>query len=593
MTVEIVIVLSVIVIAVILFATEKLPIDLVALSAMAFLMVTGIITPEEGISGFSNTATITVGAMFVISAALFRTGLVNMAGMKITELFKYNFWIGITVTMIAAGIFSAFINNTPVVAIFIPIMLSVSMSLKISSSKLLMPLSFASMFGGVCTLIGTSTNILVSSISEKYTGISFSMFEFAPLGLVFFTAGIFYMLFFGIKKIPDRRGDNENLLDSFGMGEYITEIILNKDSISVGKQIQDSPIVKDLDISILKIRREGKEPFIPRANSVLNEGDILIVRCDFDKIKRIQEREGIEIKPIKKHSDQNLEDEETALIEAIISPTSFLIGRSLKSTQFRSRYGGIAIAIRHSGKIIRENLGSRRLRAGDALLIELNKNNLQQFRESNDFVFINELITPVFKKKKIIPSVLIIASFISLAALDIIPILTGAIIGCILLVLIGTISLVETYRSIEWNVIFLLAGALALGTALEKTGAALYLSNLLIDSFGSLGPVALVIVFYLLTTLLTESMSNNATAVLLAPIAITTAESLGISAKPLLMAVTFAASASFITPVGYQTNTMIYGAGQYKFIDFVKVGGPLNLIFLILAAIFIPIFFPF
>jgi di/tricarboxylate transporter len=593
MTIEIAIVLFIILIVVILFATEKLPIDLVALSAMGTLMLTGIITPDDAISGFSNTATITVGAMFILSAALYRTGLVNMAGYKITELFKYNFWLGILVTMIAAGIFSAFINNTPIVAIFIPIMLSVSSGLKISSSKLLMPLSFAAMFGGVCTLIGTSTNILVSSISEKYQGVGFGMFEFAPLGLVFFAAGILYMMFIGIKLIPERRDEEKNLMESFGMGEYITEIILTKDSISIGKQIQDSPLLKDLDISILKIRREGKEPFIPRANSILKKGDILTVRCNFEKITKLQEREGIEIKPIQKLSDKNLEDEEITLIEAIISPASSLIGRSLKSTQFRSKYGGIAIAIRHSGKIIRDNLGSRRLRAGDALLVELSRSNLNRFRESNDFIFINEIFMPVFKKKKILPSVIIIAAVVALAAMNILPIVAGAIIGCILLVLIGTISLEESYRSIEWNVIFLLAGALALGTALEKTGAALYLSTLLIDSVGSMGPVALIVAFYLLTTLLTESMSNNATAVLLAPIAITTAESLGISAKPLLMAVTFAASASFITPVGYQTNTMIYGAGQYKFIDFVKVGGPLNLIFLILAAIFIPIFFPF
>ena len=592
MTLEIAIVLIIVLVAVILFATEKLSIDLVALMVMAVLILTGIVTPMEGISGFSNVATVTVGAMFIISAALYKTGVVKYVGNFVLRMFKINFWLAIAVTMLAVGTLSMFINNTPIVAIFLPIMLGVSGKVKVNASKLLIPLSFASMFGGVCTLIGTSTNILVSSISEQYGLEPFSMFEFAPLGLIFFAVGLIYMLLFGIRLIPERRIKGD-LTQTFGMGEYLTEIILQPDAKSVGLELAKSPLVKELDIAILEVIREGEAGFIPNAGTVLKANDLLRVRCNVKKIGKLQERAGIVIKPEAYLEDKDFEKEDIILIEGIISPNSYLEGRTLRQVQFRNIYSGIAIAIRHSGRMLHENLADTKLKAGDALLIEVNKDQLYRFKESRDFVFVNEVMLPTFRKNKIIPALVIVAGVVAIAAAGILPIVASSIIGCILLVLIGSISLEEAYKSIEWKVIFLLAGALTLGVALEKTGAALYISNIVLSSFGSWGPMALVAIFYLLTTLLTETMSNNATAVLLAPIAITTAESLGISSRPLLIAVTFAASSSFLTPVGYQTNTLIYSAGRYKYTDFLRVGTPLNILFLIIATILIPILFPF
>jgi di/tricarboxylate transporter len=592
MTLEIAIVLIVVIAAVILFATEKLSIDLVALMVMAVLILTGIVTPGEGISGFSNVATITVGAMFIISGALYKTGVVKYVGNLVIRIFKLNFWFAILLTMIIIGVLSMFINNTPVVAIFLPIMLGVSEKVKINASKLLIPLSFASMFGGVCTLIGTSTNILVSSISEQYGLEPFSMFEFAPLGLIFFAVGLIYMLIFGIRLIPDRRIKGD-LTQTFGMGEYLTEIVLLPEAKSVGIELAKSPLVKDLDVTILEIKRGSEDSFIPNAGTILRANDLLRVRCNIKKIKKLQERSGIVIKPEVYLKDEDIETEKIVLIEAIISPNSYLEGRSLRQVQFRNLYSGIAIAIRHSGRVVRENLANTKLRAGDALLIEVNRDQLFRFKESTDFVFINEIMYPTFRKNKIIPALFIVTGVVTTASLGILPIVASSIIGCVLLILIGCISLEEAYKSVEWKVIFLLAGTLTLGVALEKTGAALYISNIVLSSFGSWGPIALVAVFYLLTTVLTETMSNNATAVLLAPIAITAAESMGISARPLLVAVTFAASSSFLTPVGYQTNTLIYSAGMYKYTDFLRVGSPLNLIFWILATILIPILFPF
>ncbi|MBX2991230.1 MAG: SLC13 family permease [Bacteroidetes bacterium] len=592
MTVEMIVVLAVVLLAVVLFATERFPVDQVALTIMAILLLSGIITPQEGIAGFSNTATVTVGAMFVLSAGLFRTGVVNYLGALVVRLFKFNLWVALLATMVVVGGLSAFVNNTPIVAIFLPIMLGASRDIGTPASKLLMPLSFASMFGGVCTLIGTSTNILISSIAVRYDQAPFGMFEFSALGLIFFAAGTIYMMVIGIRLIPTRESDTM-LTDKFGLGEYITEVILQPEAKSVGTQLNNCPLVEELGVQVLDVFRDGKRLHVSPASTTLAAGDLLRVVGDVKKIKALQERVGITIKPSMKFTDADLESEDMLLVEAIVAPISNLAGKSLKQSQFRSRFNATVLAIRHRGTLMRENLGDTRLRSGDSLLLEIAKDQIDAFRASNEFVFVSEVGLPKFRRRKVIPALLIVAGVVSGAALGLVDIVAAAIAGSVLLVLFRCITMEEAYRAIDWKVIFLLAGTLSLGLALEKTGAAALLSTQLIALVGDLGPVALVAVFYLLTSLLTETMSNNATAVLLAPIAIGSAQAMGVDARPLLMAVAFAASASFMTPVGYQTNTMIYGVGRYRFADFLKVGAPLNLIFWILATLLIPVFWPF
>jgi len=592
MTTEMIIVFGVIILAIILFATEKLPVDLTAIIVMGVLLITGIITPEEGLSGFSNTATITVGAMFIVSAALRKTGAVNFLGIISSKIFKINFWVGLIATMITVGVVSAFINNTPVVAIFIPILLSTASDNKLSPAKLLMPISFASMFGGVCTLIGTSTNILVSSIAVQHGLTPFTMFEFSSLGLVFFAAGMIYMISIGVNLIPKRDVGNQ-LTEKYDMNNYLTDIILLPDAKSVGKKLIDSPLVKELEIDILEVIRNKHRLLSPLSSITLEANDVLRVRCDIKQIQKLKDRIGIEFKANKNIYDEDFEKEELILTEVIISPNSNLIGQTIKSAKFRNIFKANALALRHKGQLYNLGFSNTKLRAGDAILIEIRKENYDNIKNNPNFVIVSDIEMPKFRKSKIIPALLIVIGIVLTASLEILPIMISAIIGSILLILTKCITLEETYRSIEWNIIFLLCGILSLGVALEKTGAALLLSNQMINIVGNLGPTAVVSAFFLITFLLTGIMSNNATAVLLAPIAISTAATLGLSPKPFLMAVTFAASASFLTPVGYQTNTMIYGVGQYKFSDFIKVGSPLNLIFWILATILIPVFFPF
>lgn len=592
MTIDIIIVLLILIAAVILFATEKIPVDLTAIIVMVTLLLTGIITPSEGISGFSNTATITVGAMFIVSAALHKTGAVNFLGILTTRVFKSNFWFGLVISMIAVGVISAFINNTPVVAVFIPIMLSVAYENKLSPSKLLMPISFASMFGGVCTLIGTSTNILVSSISAQHGLGEFGMFEFTSLGIVYFLTGIIYMTAFGIKLIPERKSEG-GLTDKYKTNDYLTDIILLPEAKSIGKKAIESPLVKELDIQILDVIRNKIRLRRPLSEIILEPYDELRVLCDIKQIEKLKNRLGIKFKSDFKLRDKDFRDEDLEILEVIVAPNSGIIGKTIKTSRFRNVFRSNAIALRHRGQLFNLGFSDMKLSAGDAILIETRKEDVDYIKNNPNFVLTSEIGFAIFNTKKIILALMIVSLIVFTAAFNILPIVVSAIAGCVLLVLTKCISLSDAYNAIDWKIIFLLGGILSLGVAMEKTGAALLLSDSLIKLLGHLGPVAIVAALYLLTSLLTETMSNNATAVLLAPIAIGAAISMGVSPKPFLMAVTFAASSSFMTPVGYQTNTMIYSVGQYRFADFLKVGTPLNFIFWILATILIPILFPF
>jgi di/tricarboxylate transporter len=596
-TVEIIIVLVVLVLAVILFATEKVSVDVVALIIMAILIVTGVLSPEQGVSGFSNSATITVACMFILSAALFKSGAVVGVGNKMAQLFQYNFWIAVFAMMIVVAAISAFINNTPVVAIFIPILAGAAAKSKHSLAKMLMPLSYASMFGGVCTLIGTSTNILVSGIAAENGLEPFSMFEMSRLGIIFFITGVIYMMAIGIHLIP-KRENGADLVQKFGMGDYLTEIILLENAPSVGKSIIDSPLIKLLDIDILEVSRKGTKYFMPSGNLVLEAGDILKVRCDLQKIKTLKEREGIALKSDMKFRDKDIEGDEMVLVEAVIAPNSEFEGKTVKQISFRQKYGATVLAIRHRGEIMREKVVNTVLRSGDTLLIEVSKVKLDFLRQlqlhgRNTFLIVSEVGFPEFKKHKMSLVVFTIISIIVLASLNVIPIMVAALAGSIFLIVTGCISMEEAYKAIDWKVIFLLAGAMSLGVALDVSGAAWLLSGFLISGLGAWGPIAIVSALYLITSLMTETMSNNASAVLLAPIAIAAAVTMEVDPRPLLMAITFAASSSFMTPIGYQTNTMIYGTGNYKFMDFVKVGAPLNIIFWLIATFMIPVFYPF
>ncbi|GIT51126.1 MAG: membrane protein [Gemmatimonadota bacterium] len=578
------------IVAVVLFVTEKFSTDVVAVLVMVVLLVSGILTPAEGFNGFANPATVTVGAMFVISAGLFRAGAVNFLGRGLRRLARRSSTLMVLVMMLGVGSLSSFLNNTATVAIMIPVIMVVAQRVNTSPSKLLMPLAFASLLGGMCTVLGTSTNILASSMAETAGLEPLSMFEFSRLGIIFFAVGVIYMMTIGRKMIPEHRTSGD-LTRSFGLGDYLTELQLSDKSQLVGKSLESAPLLEEFDIEVLQIIR-GKDLLRPTPKTVLREHDLLRVKGDVSTINELKERAEASLGMQIKWQDSDLESKDTKLVEAVVGPSSPLAGRSLVESNPRKNYGVSVLAIRHHGALKHGELQNIKLMSGDTLLIEVPNSRIPYLIQQRVFLVASKAGIPQFDLPKAAKGVAIVVSVITSAALGWLSIASAAAGGALLIVLSKCISMEEAYAAIEWNVLFLLAGMLALSIAMEKTGTSAMLAGGIVDVFGAMGPRALVAAFFGATMLLTSVMSNQATVALLIPVAITTAYSIDANPRTFIFAVMFAASSSFMTPVGYQTNTMIYGPGQYTFNDFLRVGTPLSLIFWVLGTLLIPWFWP-
>ena len=583
MTLEAILVLSILVGAVALFISEKYPIDFVALLVLGALLALGLITPAEGISGFSNPATVTVAAMFILSAGLQKTGATGALGQLMVR-FGRSYFTALVVIMGTITVISAFVNNTAAVAVFIPLVMIVANRRKIAASRLLIPLSYASQFGGVCTLIGTSTNLLVSSISDEAGYGAFSMFEFARMGLILFVGGVLFFLLLGRWLLPERKA--QELAVTYQLGEYITEMRVAENSPLVGKSVLESRLGEDHDVTVLRLLHVTKATWAPLRQPVRG-GDVLLVRGKVGELMRLRDSARLQLNAEFKLQDSSLQTEDLRLVQALVAPASDLIGKNLKELNFRNRYKALVLAIQRRGEPIREKLNSVRFQLGDALLIQAHEEQLRSLRADDNFIVLDEVPGVALRHKA--PVVLaILAAVVGLAAFNVMPILITSILGCLALVLTRCLRLDEAYHAINWQVIFLLAGILPLGLAMQKSGAAGLIAERAVGTVGDMGPVAVLAVVYLMTSVMTDTMSNNAAAVLLAPIAISTAVQIGVDPKPFLMAITFAASTGFSTPVGYQTNTMIYNPGGYKYTDFLRTGVPLSILFWILSVIFIP-----
>jgi len=586
----------------VLFSTERLPVELVSLLVLGVLLLTcvagpatGIVQPEkwisleETLSGFSNAAVVTVAAMFVLSAGLEKTGAMAAVGRALVRLGR-NQTALLLVIMFVVGAISAFVNNTAAVAVFLPLVLMVCARRGLPPSRMLIPLSFASQFGGVCTLIGTSTNLLVSSISEKAGMGAFAMFEFTQFGVILLCAGTFYLLITSRWLLPARRG--AELTEAYQLREYITEVRVTPGSPLAGKTVAESRLGEKHDVTVFEILRADRKIWTPD-DTLLRAGDILLVRGKVQSLMDLRASTGLEIESEFKLKDATLAKQDLTLVEALVAPRSHLVGHTLASSEFHWRYDAIVLALQRHGQLLREKLTQVRLHFGDALLLLLRKNDLPRLRTNDALIVLSEVQTPSLRSRRTLAALGIIGAVVTVAAVNLAPIIVSAILGALLMVLTRCLTMEQAFRAIDWRVIFLLAGVLPLGMALERSGGAQFIAEHTVGMMSSFGPVVVLAVLYLLTAVLTEFMSNNAAAVLLAPIAISTAAKLGVDPKPMLMAVTFAASTSFATPVGYQTNTMVYSAGAYRFTDFTKIGLPLILIFWALSVWFIPKFWPF
>ena len=596
MPTPIILTLTVLVVALVAFVAEWLPVDLTALCVAIVLILLGLVTPEEGIAGFSNSATVTVMAMFVLSAGITRTGVIQVIRDRLLVWGGKNPHQQVFVLGALVGPISAFINNTAVVAIFLPIVEDWCKKQKISPSKLLIPLSYATVLAGMITVVGTSTNILASGISAKLGYGEFSLFQFTALGVVTFLAGLIYLTIFAPKLLPDRKSSTgEFLEDDYGSKVYLSEVIISPRSNLIGQTLSQSGLQRKFNFDVLELIRNKVHLSQPLADKVLNAGDILIVHSSREELLKIKDERGLEIFADVKFHKEDIESTittgEEKLAEVLILSNSRLIGTTLKDLKFRQRYNATVLAIRRGSELLQGRLGKIPLKFGDLLLVQGPKQSFVGLQTTRELLVLEEKEIESLRQDKGIIALMITLLVIIIAAFDIQPILVTSLVGVVLMVITGCLKPGEVYGSIRWDIIFLLAGLIPLGTAMDNSGTTKWLADNLVAIGGHLSGFWILVFFYLITSFLTEILSNNAAVVLMIPVAVEVAKTLGLNPLAFMYAVTFAASNSYLTPIGYQTNTMVYAPGGYKFLDFTRLGAPLNLILTILTPSLIVLFY--
>lgn len=587
MGIELWLTLAVLAGAVYLFVTEKLPVEVVGLLALVCLLVFRVLTPGEALSGFSSPATITVAAMFVLSAGLQGSGALQGLGNALARI-RWS-WLFALVMMLLVALVSAFVNNTAAVAVFLPIVIAASVANRRPPSKFLIPLSFAAQFGGVCTLVGTSTNLLVDSLARQSGHAGFGLFEFSRLGVVFVAVGVAYLMLVRRFLLPDLGTPRPDETDR--RGRYLVELLASEKSAAIGKRGSEVLPSDAEDVTVLEIFRGGEILPSPR-NEVVQEGDRLLVRGDWREIERVRKRLKLEFDHVARDLAGN-PDTGRLHVEVMVAPGSHLVGQTIAGMRFGHTYRCRVHGLSRLRLSQRQPLDRIPLMVGDILLLDAPETTVAALRADPGLVVMGQRAQPRVDTRRAWLSILVLAGVIAAAGLGWLPIVAAALLGCVALVALRCLQPEEAYAAIDWRVILLLAGVLPLGIALQVSGGADWLAARTIGVFGAFGPLATLAAVYLLTAVLTEVMSNNAAAVLVVPIALATADTLGVDSKPFLVAVAFAASTSFATPVGYQTNTMVYSAGGYRFADFTRIGVPLNLIFWGLAVLLIPRYFPF
>ena len=595
------------------FVSERLAPDVTALLALLALLLTGVLTPYEAFSGFSHPATISVAAVLVLSAGVERTGaLTYIARRLLTPIGNSELTLTVVIMVVIAAI-SAFINNTAAVAVFIPVVIEVCRRTGASPSRILMPMSHAATFGGMCTLIGTSTNLVAHEFAISNGLRGFSMFELGKVGLPMLLAGFAYMLLVGRKFLP--RTQPGDVL-AMQLGErYLAELIIEPDSSWTGKEVNAEHFVRDFDVDLIGVLRGGQTLPVSDPYLVFEPYDSLLVRGTLEHVLKLTSQNGLLLqrpKMFAREEEQGSDDEteeaskstrskvdhehkksETRpqLAEVVVLTTSGLVGRTLKAARFADKYDAVVLALRRRGEV-RERPSSTPLLAGDMLLVEGKPDVLQALAETKGFLVVGTPNRPEQRPGKLVITIITLMAVVIIVSLGFLPIVTAATAGCAVLMLTGCLRPNEAYRAIDLSLVFILAGSLALGAALNKTGITTVLANWLAGVSDTTGPYLVLAGFFVLAVVVSELMSNSGTVALLGPITISVAAKMGINPMSLLAAITFGSSAAFAMPIGYQTSLMIYGPGGYRFRDFILMGIPLDLILAVLALLLIPYFWP-
>ncbi len=596
MSPDILIVLAVLSFGFILFITELFSIDLTAMIILSFFCLSGYLTPEEAISGFSNPAVLTIAFLFILSKALQKTGILEYLIIKVKRLADKSILLGRTFYLLTIGLMSAVINNTAIVSIFMPVTIRLAHKYKMSPSKMLIPLSYAAILGGTLTLVGTSTNLLVNTIFIAASNHSpLGMFEFMKYGIILLIIGLLYILFIAPKLLPSRTVTS-SLTKSYHLGGYLTEMKIRNDSPLVGQTCMDRGINRNYDVMVLDILRDGKMITDMIRLTTLREDDVLFVRGTLDNFLRMKEVEKVALLTDEKLTQEELEQEDNVLVECILTDKSELVGKSLKSGNFRRRFGAFILAVRREGVIFRKKIAHVVLNAYDTLLVYGPANKIVELSKNNDFIVLGEVSAEMRKQRFWWMTIIVIIGTIIIAALGIMPIMKSGMIGVVFLLMLKVITPKESYESINWQVIVLISALIPVGIVIQNTGTAEWIGAFIASIVESvprdLQPKVLLGLIYLLTMVLTEVSSNSATAIIMTPIALAVAQEMGFEPRAFIFAVAFAASASFITPIGYQTNLMVYGPGGYKFGDYIRAGLPLAIIFWIVAIFVLPIIWP-
>jgi di/tricarboxylate transporter len=591
-TLQQILVFALLAIVFVAFVKEWFPPDLVALGALGVVILTGIINEKDVAAVFSNNAPLTIGAMFVLTEALTRTGTIE----RIARYFRAIAGTSETKALLLLALIviplSAFLNNTPIVVVFLPVLLGFARSSGVKASRLLIPLSFFSILGGTVTLLGTSTNILVSGVVKDQGLTPFGMFEVTKMGLIYAAIGATYMMLIGRRLLPSR-DTLSSLLSTEDTRSFYTHALIQENSAMVGKPLAETPIGKSRSTRIFEVIRDGHRiDDTPLDELMCKPGDMLVLTAPSRGIAQIREMNGLDFGS-EAPSEKPVNPSSLRLVEAIVGPQSEFIGRTIREIGFRRRYGVRAAAMHRRGVQLHDNFLDVPVRFGDTVIFEGPEHNLAKMQDDDDFLSLSETRERPFRREKAPLAIAAIILVVLLAAFEILPIGPAALAAAAFVVLTRCIDPRDVYASVDWSILFIIFGMLGLGKALENTGAA----SLIVDNATFLlkpyGPIVVLAAIYLVASCLTEVVTNNAVAILLTPLAIGIAHSIGLDARPFVVAVMFGASASFMTPIGYQTNTYVFGAGGYRFSDFPKVGVPLSILLWIAAIIFIPILWPF
>jgi di/tricarboxylate transporter len=579
--------------AVILFATEKIPVDIVGILLVIGLVMTRVLTIEQGVAGFGDSIIITIGGLFVLTGGLIKTGIVDLIGRRLYRIAGNNEFFLTTLIMGIAAFSASVLKNTTTTAMYLPVVMGLSSRAKIAPSKLLMPLAFGAILGGSCTLIGTSTNLAVSGAIKRYGMEPFSMFELTSVGVITALIGITYMLFIGRKWLPNV-GANESLTEQYHIREYVSELIVMENSQFVGKTLGEANINQELDLSVIGIVRGKENRIAPNPSEKILAGDLLIVEGRMDDILRVKSEAGLQIKADFELSDRVLEGGEVELFEVMVLRGTELVGQNLKSLNFRQRYDLTVLAINRHGKTIIDTLSSTELEFGDVLLVQGKRKLIEPLVVDGELLLLEEVSSKSMRTEKRPFAIAAFLLFICLSLSKVvigydIPLAICVLSGVLLLLATKTIRYNELYSLIDFRLLVLIACMMSFGTAMETTHADQFLAQIIKDNVGQYGGVAVLAGFFVLTVGLTQPMSNQAAALVVLPVAIQTANALGLNPRTFAVAITYAASCSFMTPLE-PACVLVYTPGRYRFMDFVKIGTILTLIVFAVVMFLVPIF---